>query len=59
MGDKKDADYEVELQCDYNLKYDNTIQAMTAVRGYRAKIDGKDEIITLIEKIRMAQPVKK
>jgi len=52
-----DLDFEVEIQSDYKLKYENVIQAITAVRGKRQKVAGKDEIITLIDKIRFAQPV--
>lgn len=50
------AEYEVEIQCDFDLHYDNVIRAITAVSGERKMIAGKDEIITLIDKIRFAHP---
>ncbi len=43
---------EVELDCDYNLKYEYLIEAMTAVSG---RIEG-DRIIKLIEKIKLTPP---
>ena len=43
-----DDQTEVEFDCDYDLKYEEVIKAVTAVTGY--KKDG--ETITLIEKIR-------
>lgn len=49
--------YEVEIQCDYHLKYDNVIQAITAVSGKKEEINGQDEIITLIDMIRFSPPV--
>ena len=43
---------EVELECDYQLRYQYVIQAITAVSGRR---EG-NKIIKLIEKIRFAPP---
>ncbi len=43
---------EVELDCDYNLKYDYVIKAIDSVSGYR---DGSD-IIRLVEKVKFAPP---
>lgn len=43
-----DDQTEVEFDCDYDLKYEEVIRAVTAVTGY--KKDG--ETVTLIEKIR-------
>ena len=46
-------DAEVELDCDYNLRYEFVIQAVTSVSGQR----GEDGSITkLVEKIKFAQP---
>ena len=44
---------EVEIRCDYNLRYEFVIGALTAVRGYR-KVDGG--IKDLITKIKFAPP---
>ncbi len=44
---------EVELDCDYNLKYDNVVRAVTAVSGY---VDEDGNIVKLVEKIKFAQP---
>lgn len=44
---------EIELDCDYNLKYKNVIDVISACTGYRDK-DGK--IIKLAEKIRFRAP---
>jgi biopolymer transport protein ExbD len=43
---------EVELDCDYNLKYENVIQAITAVSGYVTD----EGVVRLIEKIKFAPP---
>jgi biopolymer transport protein ExbD len=45
---------EVELDCDYNLRYEHVIQAITAVSGYRD--DATGEIVKLVEKIKFAPP---
>ena len=39
---------EVELDCDYALKYENVVAAITAVSGYR---DGNNEIVKLVQLI--------
>ncbi len=44
---------EVELDCDYNLKYDGVIRAVTAVSGF---VDDDGNIVKLVEKIKFAQP---
>ena len=44
---------EVELDCDYNLRYDNVIQAVTAVSGF---VDENGDIVKLVEKIKFAPP---
>ena len=44
---------EVELDCDYNLRYEYTVAAVTAVSGY---ISPNGDVIKLIEKIKFAQP---
>jgi len=47
---------EVELDCDYNLKFEYVVEALTAVSGYLT--DDKQTIIRAIEKIRFAPPRK-
>jgi len=49
------AEPEVELDCDYNLKYKYVIDAVTAVSGYKITVDGKEKIIPLVEKIRFSR----
>jgi biopolymer transport protein ExbD len=44
---------EVELDCDYDLKYDNVVKAVTAVSGF---IDEDGNVVKLVEKIKFAQP---
>ena len=44
---------EVELDCDYDLRYENVIDAITAISGYTTD-DG--QVIKLIEKIKFAPP---
>lgn len=56
IGDERGpgiAEPEVELDCDYDLKYKYVIDAITAVSGYR--ISGTDEVKRLIEKIRFSR----
>ena len=48
---------EVEFECDYDLKYNNVIEAITAVSGSRAR--DSDKISKLIENIKFAEPKKK
>lgn len=43
---------EIEIDSDYNLRYENVIHAITAVSGYK---DG-NQIVKLIEKIKFAKP---
>jgi len=45
---------EVELDCDYNLRYGEVIKAVTAVSGYIDPDSG--EIVKLVEKIKFAPP---
>ncbi len=47
-------DTEVELDCDYQLKFEYVIAAVTAVSGYVAD-DGRS-IVRLVEKINFAPP---
>jgi hypothetical protein len=44
---------EVELDCDYDLKYDNVVKAVTAVSGF---IDDDGNVVKLVEKIKFSQP---
>jgi biopolymer transport protein ExbD len=48
-----DDSAEVELDCDYNLRYENVIRAITAVSGER---QANGDILKLIEKIKFAPP---
>jgi biopolymer transport protein ExbD len=50
------ADTEVELDCDYNLRYKYAIDAITALSGY---VDADGHVVQLIEKIKFAPPRKK
>jgi biopolymer transport protein ExbD len=45
---------EIEFECDYNLRYEYVVQAMTAVSGYVQ--DG--QVIKLVEKIKFTPPRK-
>ncbi len=45
---------EVEFDCDYNLRYEHVIEAITAVSGYRDRATG--EVVKLIEKVKFAPP---
>ena len=47
---------EVELDCDYNLKFEYVVRALTAISGYVA--DDKQTIVRMIEKIKFAPPRK-
>ncbi len=47
---------EVELDCDYNLKYDNVVRAITAVSG-QVQPDGS--VVDLIKKIKFTPPKKR
>jgi len=47
------ASAEVELDCDYNLKYSNVIEAITAVSG---DVNPDGQVIKLVEKIKFAPP---
>jgi biopolymer transport protein ExbD len=44
---------EVELDCDYNLRYEHVIEAVTAVSGF---LDASGNIVKLAEKIKFAPP---
>jgi biopolymer transport protein ExbD len=43
---------EVEFDCDYNLRYEYVVEAITAVSGY---IEG-DQVIKTVEKIKFSPP---
>ncbi len=43
---------EIEIDTDYNLRYENVIRAITAVSGYK---DG-EQVVKLIERIKFAKP---
>jgi biopolymer transport protein ExbD len=44
---------EVELDCDYGLRYEHVIQAISAVSGYR---EDSGNIVKLVEKVKFAPP---
>ncbi len=44
---------EVELDCDYNLKYMNVVKAITSVSGYLA---ADNHVVKLIQKIKFSPP---
>jgi biopolymer transport protein ExbD len=50
------ANAEVELDADYNLKYENIIAAITKVSGYKT---ADNRIVKLIEKIKFSPQKKK
>jgi biopolymer transport protein ExbD len=45
---------EVELDCDYHLRYEYVVEAITAVSGYVDEKTG--QVIKLVEKIKFAPP---
>lgn len=45
---------EVEFDCDFNLKFSYTVQAITSVTGYLA--DDGQTVVKLVEKIKFAAP---
>lgn len=47
------AQAEVELDCDYNLRYENVVSAITSISGY---VDPQGHIVKLIEKLKFAPP---
>lgn len=55
-GPAGSSNTEVELDCDYNLKFKYVVDALNAVSGYVA--NDKQTIIRMIEKIRFAPPRK-
>ena len=48
------ASPEVEFECDYNLKYEYVVDAVTAISGYLANDD--QTVVRMIEKIRFTPP---
>jgi biopolymer transport protein ExbD len=48
-----ESPYEVELDCDYNLRYENVVAAITAVSG---QIDAQGHVVKLVEKLKFAPP---
>jgi biopolymer transport protein ExbD len=47
---------EVELDCDYNLRFESVVDALTTISGYLA--DDKQTVIHLIENIKFSPPRK-
>lgn len=61
MGDDPDptllATTEVVFDCDHNLRYENVIEAITAVSGYVVQEGpGRGQVVRVIEKIKFAPP---
>jgi biopolymer transport protein ExbD len=50
-GSVRDA--EIEIDCDYHLRYASVIDAVSAVSGY---VDEDDNVVKLIEKIKFTPP---
>lgn len=50
------SDTEVELDCDYNLRFEYVVDALSAVAGFVS--DDKQSIVRMIEKIKFAPPRK-
>jgi biopolymer transport protein ExbD len=44
---------EVELECDYHLRYEYVIQCITAVSGY---VNPHGEVVKLVEKLKFSPP---
>lgn len=44
---------EVEIDCDYNLKYEHLISAVTHVSGY---VDASGNVVKLVEKLKFKPP---
>lgn len=49
----RQATAEVELDCDFNLRYENVVRAVTAVSGY---VGPDGNIVKLVEKLKFAPP---
>jgi biopolymer transport protein ExbD len=49
------VEQEIELDCDYDLNYENVVRAITAITGY---IDSSGQQHKLIEKIKFTPPEK-
>jgi biopolymer transport protein ExbD len=52
-GPSGDSSAEVELDCDYDLRYEYVVEAITAVSGH---IDADGQVHKLVEKIKFAPP---
>ncbi len=50
------ASAEVELDCDYQLKYEHVIDAITAISGYIERVGDSERQVKLIERIKFAPP---
>src|SRR5487761_1303997 len=44
---------EVEIDADYDLRYENVVQAITAISGH---VDSSGHVVKLIEKLKFAPP---
>ncbi|HUY89761.1 MAG TPA: biopolymer transporter ExbD [Pirellulales bacterium] len=50
---EEESPYEVELDADYKLRYENVVAAITAVSGH---VDKSGHIVKLVEKLKFAPP---
>ena len=50
---EEESPYEVELDADYNLHYENVVAAITAVSGH---VDKNGRVVKLVEKLKFAPP---
>jgi biopolymer transport protein ExbD len=56
VPDELASQFEVEIDADYNLRYENVVQAITAISGYVSEVDGQRQIIKLIDKLKFTPP---
>ena len=46
-------DLEIELDCDANLRYEYTVEVITAVTGY---LNSQDQVVKMVEKVKFTPP---
>ncbi|MBQ4194831.1 MAG: biopolymer transporter ExbD [Thermoguttaceae bacterium] len=49
-------DLEIELDCDRNLHYAHTVEAITAVTGY---LNAEDQIVKMVDKVKFTPPKRR
>lgn len=52
-GPSTAGEVEIEIDCDYQLRYATVVAAITAVSGY---VDANENVVKLIDKIKFAPP---